>query len=184
MPQLDRARLKLSSRLSPVRRPIRTERLVLRAPRRSDASAFALLAGDRRVAENTGCIPSPCSVEEASQWIADGAGRPAAYMITVSGEVAGACSLEGCDGVPELGHWIGVPYWGCGYATEAARGLMQRAFGELGHRAITARARVSNPAARRVLEKCGFTWTGVGLRRIRAIGSSVPVDRFVVERRS
>jgi RimJ/RimL family protein N-acetyltransferase len=41
---------------------------------------------------------------------------------------------------------------------------------------------VTNPASRRVLEKCGFQWTGVGLCRIRALGSSVPVDRFRLER--
>jgi RimJ/RimL family protein N-acetyltransferase len=44
-------------------------------------------------------------------------------------------------------------------------------------------ARVSNPASRRVLEKCGFQWTGVGLYRIRALASSAPVDRFRLDRR-
>jgi len=45
-------------------------------------------------------------------------------------------------------------------------------------------ARVVNPAARRVLEKCGFQWTGVGLARVRALGASVPVDRFQLDRRT
>jgi RimJ/RimL family protein N-acetyltransferase len=103
-------------------------------------------------------------------------------VITVGGEVIGACSLDGRDGIPELGYWIGVPFWGCGYAAEAARGLIGRAFNGLGHKALTASARVSNPVSRRVLEKCGFQWTGVGLRRIRAISSSVPVDKFLLER--
>jgi RimJ/RimL family protein N-acetyltransferase len=44
-------------------------------------------------------------------------------------------------------------------------------------------ARVSNPASRRVLEKCGFQWTGVGLYRIRALNSSAPIDRFRLDRR-
>jgi RimJ/RimL family protein N-acetyltransferase len=44
-------------------------------------------------------------------------------------------------------------------------------------------ARVSNPASRRVLEKCGFQWTGVGLYRIRALASSAPVDRFRLDRK-
>src|SRR5712671_2954018 len=82
----------------------------------------------------------------------------------------------------ELGYWIGVPFWGCGYATEAARCLIDHAFGDLGYEVLSASARVSNPASRRVLEKCGFQWTGVGLCRIRAISSSVPVDRFRLER--
>jgi RimJ/RimL family protein N-acetyltransferase len=165
------------------RKPVlRTRRLVLRVPRFEDAKPFAMLAGDLRVAENTATISSPCSAVTARQWIADAILQPATYMITVDGEAIGACSLDGCDGIPELGLWIGVPFWGCGYGTEAARSLIGRAFNDLGHKAIAACARVSNPVSRRMLEKCGFQWTGVGLRRIRAIGSSVPVDRFLLER--
>jgi RimJ/RimL family protein N-acetyltransferase len=161
---------------------IKTRRLVLRAPRFEDARLFAALAGDFRVAENTAHIPSPCGVEEARQWVADAVLEPATYVITFGGEVIGACSLDGRDGIPELGYWIGAPFWGCGYATEAARGLIGRAFNDLGHKALTASARVSNPVSRRVLEKCRFQWTGVGLRRIRAISSSVPVDKFLLKR--
>ena len=48
--------------------------------------------------------------------------------------------------------------------------------------ALQGGARVSNPASRRVLEKCGFQWTGVVLQRIRALASSAPVDRFRLDR--
>jgi RimJ/RimL family protein N-acetyltransferase len=47
---------------------------------------------------------------------------------------------------------------------------------------LLARARISNPASRRVLEKCGFQWTGIGLYRIRAIVSSAPLDLFRLDR--
>ena len=73
-------------------------------------------------------------------------------------------------------------YWGKGYATEAVRALIDHAFTDLEHTALQSSVRVTNPASRRVLEKCGFQWTGVGLCRIRALGSSVPVDRFRLER--
>jgi RimJ/RimL family protein N-acetyltransferase len=75
-----------------------------------------------------------------------------------------------------------VPFWGNGYATEAARALIDYVFDADGHQVIAAGARISNPASRRVLEKCGFQWTGVGLYRIRAIRSSAPFDRFRLER--
>ena len=143
-----------------------------------------MLAGNRRVAENTLHIPSPCSADEARPWIADSILQRSVFAITMSGQLIGACGLDGCDGIPELGYWIGVPFWGCGYATEAARGLIGHAFGSLGHKALTASARVNNPVSRRVLEKCGFQWTGVALRRVRAINSSVPVDRFVLKHRA
>jgi RimJ/RimL family protein N-acetyltransferase len=86
------------------------------------------------------------------------------------------------DPAPELGYWIGVRFWGQGYGTEAVRAVIDWAFTDLGHDALQAGARVTNPASRRLLEKCGFQWTGVGLCRIRALASSAPIDRFRLER--
>ena len=45
---------------------------------------------------------------------------------------------------------------GKGYATEAARAVIDYAFDDLHYDVLHAGARVSNPASRRVLEKCGF----------------------------
>jgi RimJ/RimL family protein N-acetyltransferase len=72
---------------------------------------------------------------------------------------------------------------GPGFATEAARAVIDHAFGSLGHNVLEAGARVSNPASRRVLEKCGFQWTGVRLARVLAINSAAPADRFRLDRR-
>ena len=83
---------------------------------------------------------------------------------------------------PELGYWLGLSYWGQGFATEAARAVIDYAFADLKLESIQAGARVTNPASRRVLEKCGFQWTGVGLYRIRALSSSAPIDRFRLDR--
>ena len=60
--------------------------------------------------------------------------------------------------------------------------MIDHAFADLGYELLTAGARVTNPASRRVLEKCGFQWTGVGLSRIRALASSAPIDRFRLDR--
>jgi RimJ/RimL family protein N-acetyltransferase len=165
---------------------LETERLVLRAPRLGDAKAVAMLANDRRIAENTARIPHPYREADATSFIA-GANKPAGdalFLITLrDGSIMGACGLMLQEETPELGYWLGVPYWGKGYATEALHALIDYAFTDLGHAALQAGARVTNPASRRVLEKCGFQWTGVGLYRIRAINSSAPIDRFRLERR-
>jgi RimJ/RimL family protein N-acetyltransferase len=84
------------------------------------------------------------------------------------------------QGEAEIDYWIGVRYWGNGYATKPrARDRLPERFD---HDAIHSSARVTNPASRRVLEKCGFQWTGAGLGRVRALGSSVPIDRFRLDR--
>ena len=82
----------------------------------------------------------------------------------------------------EIGYWLGARYWDRGFATEAVRAVIDYAFGELQHDTLYAGARVTNPASRRVLEKCAFQWTGVRLTRIRAINSAAPVDRFRLDR--
>ena len=54
--------------------------------------------------------------------------------------------------------------------------MIDYAFTDLAHEALQAGARVTNPASRRVLEKCGFQWTGVGLYRI-SVDQVVGADR-------
>lgn len=164
---------------------LKTDRLVLRAPCAEDAPAMTRLLADRRIAINTARIPYPYGVDDAEEFIAsvnrlDG---EATFTITLDAAPIGVCGVEPREGGPEIGYWIGVSYWGQGHATEAARALIDYAFGELQHETLQAGARVSNPASRRVLEKCGFQWTGVRLSRVRAIHSAAPADRFRLDRR-
>ncbi len=165
---------------------LETQRLVLRAPQLEDAKAVAALANDRRIAENTARIPHPYRIADAESWIiaAGAALEGETYLITLANRtLVGGCGFDMRDGpVPEIGYWLGTRYWGKGYATEAVRALIDHAFTDLDHQALQSCVRVTNPGSRRVLEKCGFQWTGVGLCRIRALGSSVPVDRFRLER--
>jgi RimJ/RimL family protein N-acetyltransferase len=168
---------------------LETQRLVLRAPRLEDVKALALLANDRRIAENTSRIPHPYRRADAEQFVGavNSGDDEIAFMITLAdGTLAGVCGLGrlGPTGEAscELGYWLGLAHWGQGYATEAVRALIDHAFTDLGYDALQAGARVTNPASRHVLEKCGFQWTGVGLCRVRALSSSVPIDRFRLER--
>jgi RimJ/RimL family protein N-acetyltransferase len=159
-------------------------RLILRAPRRDDVEAIAALAGERRIAENTTRIPHPYGVADAEQFVATVNKRDgeACFVIMLGDVLIGACGIEPRADDVELGYWLSPPYWGRGFATEAVRAVVDYAFGDLQHEALQAGARVSNPASRRVLEKCAFQWTGVRLTRIRAINSAAPVDRFRLDR--
>lgn len=164
---------------------LETERLALRAPRLADAKTVATLADDRRIAENTARMPHPYKTADAEGFITgvNKTGGEVAFLITLhDGTVIGGCGIMTQEQTPELGYWLGVDYWGQGFATEALHAVIDYAFTDLGHESLQAGARVTNPASRRVLEKCGFQWTGVGLYRIRAIKSSAPIDRFRLER--
>jgi RimJ/RimL family protein N-acetyltransferase len=166
---------------------LETARLKLRALQRKDAGAVARLANDRRIAENTARIPHPYKRTDAEGFIryVEESETETAFAITLADDTLigiGGLRMAAPRKPPEIGYWLGVPHWGQGYATEAARALVDHAFEDLGLERLEAGARVSNPASRRVLEKCGFQWNGVVLRRIHAIASSAPVDRFRLDR--
>jgi RimJ/RimL family protein N-acetyltransferase len=165
---------------------LETERLILRAPKLEDAKHVAALANDKRIAENTRRIPHPYARSDAEDFIAT-ANTPKGdinfLIATHAGLPVGACGIATHDdAAPEIGYWLGTKFWNRGYGTEAVRALIDFAFTELGHDSLSAGARVTNPASRRILEKCGFQWTGVGLCRIRALNSSAPIDRFRLDR--
>jgi RimJ/RimL family protein N-acetyltransferase len=165
---------------------LETERLILRAPRLGDAKIVAVLANDRRIAENTARIPHPYRRADAEDFInaANRAGSETVFVVTLrDGAIIGACGfITAAREAPEIGYWLGVKFWGKGYATEAVRAVIDHVFTDLDCEAIQSAARVTNPASRRVLEKCGFQWTGAGLLRIRALSSSAPIDRFRLDR--
>jgi len=160
---------------------LETERLVLRAPRIEDVPFIAELADTAVVAEMAAGLPHP------ERPAAPGVSTFAIFVKQPHGAaLAGVASLACRAGVPapELGCWVGGPHQGRGIATEASRAIIDYAFSDTDMPSLAGAARVVNPAARRVLEKCGFQWTGVGLARVRALGASVPVDRFQLDRRT
>jgi RimJ/RimL family protein N-acetyltransferase len=168
---------------------LETERLMLRAPKLGDAKIVATLANDRRIAENTARIPHPYRRADADDFIVSAnRGSDTAFVVALrdgqrNAQVIGACGFTQMDRhPPEIGYWLGARFWGKGYATEAVRAVIDHAFADLDCEALQSAARVTNPASRRVLEKCGFQWTGVGLLRIRALASSAPIDRFRLDR--
>jgi len=168
---------------------LESERLVLRAPQLADAPAIAALANNRRVAEMTASIPYPYRLADAEAWIAGLPEKSPGFVFALferkGGAFVGACGYGIRDeAIPEIGYWIGEPLWGRGYATEAVRAMIDHAFTATELDALAASCRVTNVASRGVLEKCGFQWTGAGLCRVRALGASVPSDRFRLDRRT
>ena len=129
---------------------LETDRLVLRAPRLGDAKTVTMLANDRRIAENTARIPHPYKLADAKGWVASANLRDGeeTYVITLAdGTLIGACGLEMRDGpAPEIGYWLGAENWCKGYATEAVRALIDRAFGDLDHPALQGGARTASVA--------------------------------------
>ncbi|AHB49547.1 GCN5 family acetyltransferase [Hyphomicrobium nitrativorans NL23] len=139
-------------------KPIKTRRLVLRALVPGDAREMALYAGDWDVARMTARIPYPYSEALAEQWMDSLEPGEDVRVITLGGELIGAVGyMPQPDGTAEIGYWIGKPWWGNGYATEAARALVRYCFGKGGYAQLTCAHFVDNPGSARVIRKLGFT---------------------------
>ena len=164
---------------------LETERLSLRRPTLADVKSIARLANDRRIAENTRRLPHPYSQDHAVAFVRYAANEPGeiAFLIEQNFEPIGMVGLNMAGHeAPELGYWLGVEHWGRGFGTEAARAVIDYFFEEFSGEHLFAGARVTNPASRNILEKCGFQWSGVELHRFEALGCSTPVDKFRLSR--
>jgi RimJ/RimL family protein N-acetyltransferase len=164
---------------------LETERLTLRRPTLADAKAIARLANDRRIAQNTRRLPHPYLQDHAVEFVRTLADDPRETVFLIENNFV-PVGMVGVDwrerDAPELGYWLGVEHWGQGFGTEAARAVIDFTFEEFAVEHLIAGARVTNPASRNILEKCGFQWSGVELHRFEALGSSTPVDCFRLSR--
>jgi RimJ/RimL family protein N-acetyltransferase len=164
---------------------LETERLMLRTPTLADVKAIARLADDRRIAENTRRLPHPYLLDHGVEFVRTVANdrRETVFLIEHNHTPIGVVGIDWREpDAPELGYWLGVEHWGRGFATEAARAVIDFTFQEFDVGHLISGARVANPASRNVLEKCGFQWSGVELHRFEALGSSTPVDCFRLSR--
>ena len=164
---------------------IRTERLVLRPLRASDAGMVAHYTADRRVAEGTRAIPHPlppgasegfvmralAADRQEDVWAIDGSANKLA-------ELLGVVSLTRMEGQQsELGFWIGAGFWNTGFATEAVEALV--AANPHGARTLFAEAFQDNPGSARVLTNCGFSYLGDAESWSVARGARVPTWTYV-----
>jgi RimJ/RimL family protein N-acetyltransferase len=158
---------------------------VLRSPLLADAARICLLAGDFDVASMTGTIPHPYSEQQAAEWLASvlAGEEGVVFAIVRSG------ALIGCTGYrafgedhAELGYWIGKPYWGMGYATEAVRALILHAFERGGFAYLTVGHFNDNPASARIIAKFGFTPDGREMRECAARGARAACLTYRLDR--
>jgi RimJ/RimL family protein N-acetyltransferase len=153
----------------------------LRAPRAEDAEAILPLASDWDVAKNLGRMPHPYALTDAEAYLVKAkegraAGTDFNFAITRKrdGVLMGTCGVHLREGGNfEFGYWLGKPFWGHGYATEAARRLVSFAFRDLKIETLIAGWYHDNPASGHVLSKLGSVMAGAEQRNCAARGHAV-----------
>ena len=146
---------------------IDTDRLLLRSPAMSDASRITDIMGRWDIARWLVRVPYPYRMAHAEAWIersaeerAAATGWPFMIVLRQSGMLIGSMdlSIEADRTTGALGYWVGEDYWGRGYATEAALGIIEFAFDILKLETVTASALPDNGRSIRVLTKAGLTY--------------------------
>lgn len=170
---------------------LETERLILRPLTLSDSAAIQHLANDPEIAANTLTVPHPYPAGAAEEFISrsqKSAQQGEAFVFAIVRKTDDA--LVGVMGLhldsghqrAEMGYWMGRPYRGQGYTTEAARRLLAYSFDELGINRVYAAHFAHNPASGRVMQKIGMTYEGTLRQHVLKNGRFVDVLYYGIVR--
>jgi ribosomal-protein-alanine N-acetyltransferase len=164
-----------------------TARLLLRSLEREDVPTLVRLAGANEIAATTLNIPYPYVQDDARSFLDKAnedfrAGQSVSFAIAISPgrELCGVVGLHIADMHmrAELGYWIGAPFWGKGFATEAAGAAVAFGFESLRLHRIYAHHFSGNIASQRVLEKIGMRHEGQSRQHIRKWDRYVDVENY------
>ncbi len=164
---------------------LETARLNLRAYTQSDIPELVSLIGSPQVAVNTLRIPHPYTEEHARAFLASQSKDVRlAIVIRETGNLCGGIGLHPDEQHrrAELGYWIGVPYWGKRYATEAAQALVRYGFEQLKLQRIFAMHFKDNLGSGEVLRKIGMTHEGCMRQHILKWGKFFDVELYGILR--
>ncbi len=143
---------------------ITTPRLVLRAPRDSDAEAIAHHLNDFAVAGNLARVPFPYHLEDAQAWLRTRRpGLPAEqanFALELEGAYIGQVGFHPGPRGPIIGYWLGQPFWGRGLMSEAVSACLFWFFGATNAPRVYSGVFHFNAASLAIQNKLGFTETG------------------------
>jgi RimJ/RimL family protein N-acetyltransferase len=166
-------------------RAIPTARLALRPLRADDAAPLFALFADWQVVRWLSTPPWPYTLDDARAFVAgrlSGAQANTTFAIVLDGALIGCIDarpllpayVQGAPPGPNLGYWLGRPYWGKGYMTQAARAFLAHLFQSGAGDIVYSGALADNIASLRIQEKLGFERHFEGMHFFRPRGEKLP----------
>ncbi|MGF1474212.1 MAG: GNAT family N-acetyltransferase [Geminicoccaceae bacterium] len=122
-------------------------------------------------------MPHPYTEADARFFLDEVVPNEADWKVSLraAGEMVGIIGLRPqAPNTHCLGYWYGRRYWGQGYATEAARAVVDYAFGCDFVHGLASGHFQDNHASAHVLRKLGFVETGRSSRQCRFLGHDLP----------
>ena len=148
-----------------------TERLIIDPIRETDKEDYFLnISHDRKVLETFICKYAETPEElDITPYVNHE--TMFAIRLKETGKLIGTILYFGeKDGGCEIGYGIGSGYWRRGYVTEAAERFLAYCFEEKGFRKVCASFFTGNTASRRVMEKCGMTYSRFSEKELTYLG--------------
>src|SRR5919205_582569 len=169
-----------------MRTAVRDERVFLRAPAKADAEELvALNRASRRL--HRGLVSPPTEPEQFRAFLKRCRDdRSACFFVCRAGDgrIVGAMNLSeivrGIFRSAYLGYYVGGPYAGRGYMTEALGLLLGRAFGPLGLHRVEANIQPGNLASIALVKRAGFTREGYSRRYLKIGGRWRDHERWAI----
>ena len=167
---------------------------LLRHPNRRDLDTLVSLASAPALIKNLCSTWLPGSAETANSWFlnmtekSDPIHFPFIITDMKGGFVGAVClMLEEDRKQAEVSVMIKQEHWQYGYATRAIQAVADFAFSnpntnQPNLEAIVARCRVTCSRSRRIVEKCGFQYSGTGMAHSQHYKGMIPIDRYRLDR--
>ena len=160
-----------------------TERLIIDRIKESDREDyFNNISHDKKVLETFVCrYAESLETFDFSTYL----GRDDLFAIRLkeSGRLIGIILyFDEADGACEIGYGIGSAYWNNGYVTEACKRFLSYLFKEKGMKSICASYFTGNDASRRVMEKCGMTFSRFSPKEFEYLGRMRDLTYYAIDR--
>lgn len=157
---------------------LKTKRLVLRRFCPDDVDAIVRYLNNYAVAGKLAQVPYPYRRADAESWLVRQSAEPAPEETGFAIELPGAGFIGNVgfhltDGKPELGYYLGEPFWHRGIMSEAAQAVIDWYFESDFGPVIHCGAFAFNKASLAVQKKLGFVETGTSRRHCLARGEEV-----------
>lgn len=145
------------------------EAIYLRPFTMADADLVTHYCSHEAMHQNTSNIPKNYTIDVANWWLSKlpdefQQNKSAVFAITekTSDLLVGAIGLhfQQSHNKAEMGYWVGNPFWGKGYCSQAAQTIIRYGFEQLYLNKIYAHHMAHNPASGRVMQKAGMEYEG------------------------
>lgn len=163
-----------------------TDRLVLRPTSAADADRAFEIQSDWDVTRMLRMASFPPDRADIARWFVDherewAEGEAYRFAVELEGRAIGVIDVDEISGAKgELGYWFAQSSWGRGYASEAAKAVIDFAFRTVGLSQLLSGHAADNAASGHVLLKLGFRPLDIVQRESLSRGCTILQHRYVL----